>query len=123
MKKYAIKPSRSMSRVSFFIGLLFSFFGIMMIIFALSTPLPTILLLPFGIAWTAIAIYNTYRAYQNGFTEEGDAIYEINYSEGNIGQGYDFEEKLRKIERLRREGLITEDEYNQKRSEVMKEKW
>lgn len=91
--------------------------------FGLITPLPTLLSVPFGIIWTIIAIYNTYRAYKNGFTEEGEAIYEINYTEGNSKHGYDFEEKLRRIERLRKEGLITEDEYNQKRSEIMKEKW
>lgn len=35
----------------------------------------------------------------------------------------DFETKLRKLESLRREGLISEKEYKQKRSEIMGEKW
>ena len=35
----------------------------------------------------------------------------------------DFEQKLRKVEALRRDRLITEGEYMAKRSEVMKEKW
>jgi hypothetical protein len=37
--------------------------------------------------------------------------------------GMDFETKLRKVETLRREGLISEKEYKQKRSEIMGEKW
>jgi len=35
----------------------------------------------------------------------------------------DFEAKLRKLESLKKDGLITEDEYRQKRDDVMKEKW
>lgn len=123
MRKQTVKPSKSVSRFTFFIGILFCFLGLMIIIFGLFTPMPTMLLVPFGAMWITGAIYNTYRAYKNGFTEEGEAIYEINYTEEDSGNGYDFEEKLRKIERLRKEGLITEDEYNQKRSEIMNEKW
>ncbi|MBN2654163.1 MAG: SHOCT domain-containing protein [Nitrospirae bacterium] len=35
----------------------------------------------------------------------------------------DFDEKLRRIEDLHKSGLITEDEYRKKRSEVMDKKW
>jgi len=35
----------------------------------------------------------------------------------------DFEAKLRKLESLKKDGLITEDEYRQKREEIVKEKW
>lgn len=35
----------------------------------------------------------------------------------------DFERKLRKLEGLKREGLITEEEYRQKREKIMSEKW
>ena len=122
MRKQTIKPSKSVSKFTFFMGLLFCLIGFVIIIGGLLTPMP-FMTVSFGIIWTIGAIYNTYRAYKNGFTEEGEAIYEINYTEGNSKHGYDFEEKLRRIERLRKEGLITEDEYNQKRSEIMKEKW
>jgi len=33
------------------------------------------------------------------------------------------EEKLRSLERLKKEQLITEEEYQQKRKEIMQEKW
>jgi len=35
----------------------------------------------------------------------------------------DFETKLRKLESLKKNGLITEEEYKQKRKEIMDEKW
>jgi uncharacterized membrane protein len=35
----------------------------------------------------------------------------------------DFETKLRKLESLKKDGLITDEEYIQKRKEIMDEKW
>jgi len=35
----------------------------------------------------------------------------------------DFEAKLRKLEALKRDHLISEDEYDRKRSEILEEKW
>jgi hypothetical protein len=35
----------------------------------------------------------------------------------------DFDERLRKLEALRKDGLVTEDEYRVKRNEIMSEKW
>ncbi len=122
MKKQTIKPSKEISKFSFFIGLLFCGLGVIIIFLGLLTPLP-FMIVPFGIIWTSMAIFNTYRAYKNGFTEKGLAIYEIDsYSNDNKNE-HDFEEKLRKIEKLKEDGLISEYEYNQKRSEIMKKEW
>lgn len=35
----------------------------------------------------------------------------------------DFDERLRKIEKLKSEGLISDKEYNDKRKEIINEKW
>lgn len=35
----------------------------------------------------------------------------------------DFDVRLRKLEKLRREGLVTDREYAAKRAEIMREKW
>ena len=43
--------------------------------------------------------------------------------EGGEPSGKDFEARIRKVESLKKDGLITEDEYRQKRDEIMKEKW
>jgi hypothetical protein len=37
--------------------------------------------------------------------------------------GISFDDKLRKLENLRREGLISEQEYAAKRQEIMQQKW
>ncbi|MFN3995569.1 MAG: SHOCT domain-containing protein [bacterium] len=38
-------------------------------------------------------------------------------------RSFDFETRLRKLESLKRDGLITEEEYQRKRKEIMDEKW
>ncbi len=35
----------------------------------------------------------------------------------------DFDEKLRKLEKLKEDGLLTEEEYLKKRGEILKTKW
>jgi hypothetical protein len=35
----------------------------------------------------------------------------------------DFEARLRKLEALKKDGLLSEDEYRKKRKEIMREKW
>jgi hypothetical protein len=37
--------------------------------------------------------------------------------------GPDFDEKLRKLELLKKDGLVTDEEYRQKRTEIMKQNW
>lgn len=39
------------------------------------------------------------------------------------GAGPDFEAKLRKLELLKNDGLVTDDEYRDKRAEILKQKW
>lgn len=52
-----------------------------------------------------------------------DAVDESDIKMGTDSAALDFEEKLRKLESLRQDGLISEEEYQQKRSEIMKENW
>jgi Short C-terminal domain len=43
---------------------------------------------------------------------------------GNRPEGaVDFETRLRKLESLRRDGLVSEEEYQRKREELLREKW
>ena len=54
-----------------------------------------------------------------------EEVIEVESSDGSEEKApaVDFEAKLRKLEALKKDGLITEDEYRQKRDDVMKEKW
>ncbi len=112
-----IKPGRTESQFAFFIGLIFVTIGIVMVLAALLTPIPAVTTLPFGIFWMIISGFNTYRAYKNGFTEKGMAHYEIEMDDS------DFDTKLRKLEMLKKDGLISQTEYQQKRNQIMSERW
>lgn len=122
MRRQRVKPNRTESKFGFLIGIAFSIFGVFMLFVAIFTPVSTVAV-PFAILWTFMAMFNTYRAYKNGFTEEGMSLYEIESSDTEINQSIDFEEKLRKIDRLKKEGLISEYEYDKKREKIMKENW
>lgn len=52
-------------------------------------------------------------------------VIEFDSADDGEGQapGIDFEAKLRKLESLKKDGLITEDEYRRKREDIVKEKW
>ncbi len=39
------------------------------------------------------------------------------------GKAIDFDDRLRKLESLKNDHLITEEEYRQKREEILKDKW
>jgi hypothetical protein len=43
--------------------------------------------------------------------------------EVELDKNVDFEDKLKKLENLKRDKLISESEYKQKRSEIMNQKW
>lgn len=51
----------------------------------------------------------------------GDVV-EMSSGEGPSESG-DFESRLRKLESLRRDGLISEEEHKRKREEIFAEKW
>jgi Zn-dependent protease with chaperone function len=43
--------------------------------------------------------------------------------DAGLTAGPDFDEKLRKLEALKKDGLVTDEEYRAKRDEIMSEKW
>ncbi|QYR21044.1 SHOCT domain-containing protein [Paenibacillus sp. sptzw28] len=83
----------------------------------------------FGIIWTLVALGITISHGVNFFGNRGISEWdvEVQSSEQKATnrepEPENFESKLRRLERLKVEGLITEDEYLQKRSEILNEKW
>ena len=111
-----IKPSKGMSKMQFVIGIFFCFFGLGFLMNAIKMQiLPMIL---FSIVWLAIVAFNMMVSFKNGFTNQGMGLYDIDDAED-----FDYEEKLRSLERLRMESLISEEEYQDKRAEVLKKEW
>ena len=116
-KRIKVKPGKTQSRMGFIVGLLFVVFGIFVAI-------PTFGL--FGIVWTGIAAMIAVTNYKNGFSEDGVASHEIIIEDGmevteKHNGGEDIEAKLMKLNSLYEQGLITKEEYDEKRKEFLKE--
>lgn len=59
-------------------------------------------------------------------TPQQDSLLNVHFDEESdaaSGAGVDFAAKLRKLEQLKREGLISESEYLAKREQILRDKW
>ena len=121
-KRIRYKPSKPASLFGMIAGAIFVLIGVFIVI-------PSAGL--FGIFWTLLAgIMTGIQAYyffsNKGISsweidiDNGSDVSESNYSSSSNG---DFETRLRKLHKLKEEGLITKDEFNKKREEIMREKW
>ncbi|WP_433943043.1 SHOCT domain-containing protein [Paenibacillus sp. SN-8-1] len=82
----------------------------------------------FGIVWTLIAVGITIGHAFNFFGKRGVSTWEIEVDDKDLSiprksLANDIETRLRRLERLKEEVLISDDEYRQKRKEIMNEKW
>ena len=108
-KNIKVRPGKEQSKISFYISIVFVFIG-----FTIAIPLFGL----FGIFWTAVACLGCYNAYKQGYTDEGMPAYEISIDETDTS---DIEARLKKLENLYNSGLITRDEYDVKRKEILDE--
>ena len=122
-KRVKVKPGKAQSKMGFIVGLVFVGIGIFVAI-------PTFGL--FGIFWTAIAAFIAYSHYKNGFTDEGFPTHEIIIDEDELSAmrenggsgdfaGDDIEARLKTLASLYDQGLITGEEYEAKRKEILEE--
>lgn len=132
-KRIHVRPGKGQSKMGFVVGIIFCLLGVFMVI-------PTFGL--FGIFWTAIAGWITYVNYRNGFTDEQIDSHVIDieddgqdvtvtrhtgyrsysYEEENVADnGEDMEVRLRKLQSLYDQSLITYEEYEQKKKEILDE--
>jgi Zn-dependent protease with chaperone function len=56
-------------------------------------------------------------------SRKGVIEFEAGPEDAGLTAGPDFDEKLRKLEALKKDGLVTDEEYRAKRHEIMSEKW
>ena len=112
-KSIKVKPGKTQSKLGFAVGLVFVLIG-------LTIAIPTFGL--FGIFWTAIAAFITYTNFKNGFTDEGISTHEIVIDSTQADEPEeDIEGKLKTLDSLYRQGLISRDEYDSKRKELLDE--
>ena len=109
-KKIHVRPSKTQSKIGFIAGIIFCLIGVFVII-------PTFGL--FGIVWTAFAGLIAYSHYRNGFTDKAINTKEIEIEEN--GENVDTEERLTKLADLYAKSLITREEYEQKKKEILDE--
>jgi len=132
-KRIHVRPGKGQSKMGFVVGIIFCLIGLFMVI-------PTFGL--FGIFWTAIAGWITYVNYKNGFTNEqidshvieveddgrdvtmttygGYRTYSYDAEKEATGGG-DVEVRLKKLQSLYDKSLITYEEYEQKKKEILEE--
>ena len=130
-KKIHVRPGKSQSKAAFIVGIVFCLMGVFVVI-----PIFGV----FGILWTAAAAWIAYSHYRNGFTDKpidtkvieiednGDdltvtthpAFHSYSYEVGDCKKE-DVKERLRKLLSLYEQALITREEYEQKKKEILNE--
>ena len=108
--RVGVKPGKAISAAGMVGGIVFILLGVFVAIpiFGL-----------FGVLWTLIAVVITgYHAF-NAFSARGIAAYNVDVETPESVQGLD--EDLRRLAKLRADGLLSEEEYQQKRDELLRQ--
>ncbi len=134
-KKLSVKPgelARPASILAIVVAAVFLIFGLVLASVGFrengNEPVLRLLILLFGLIWVAVCIglivFNARLLNRKG-SAGSQSLFEIETEgDGRPGEGAgDFDSRLRKLEGLRKDGLITEDEYRRKRGEIMGQKW
>lgn len=125
-KRIKVKPGKPQSKLGFFVGIAFCIIGCVVVIPMFGA---------FGLLWTGIAVAITVINYKNAFSEEGVSTHEIIIDESEEAterswdvtedsrtaesSGEDIEAKLKKLNSLYEQGLITASEFEAKRKELL----
>ena len=107
-----VKPGKAQSTMGFAVGLVFVGIGLLVVI-------PTFGV--FGIFWTLIAVAITVTNGINAFGKKGVASHEIVVEDGAAGEEPSSQQRLEEVRSLYDRGLITEEEYEAKRAEILKD--
>lgn len=130
-KKIKVRPGKTQSKAGFIVGIVFCLIGVFVAI-----PMAGL----FGVLWTGVAVWITYSHYRNGFTDKpiSNRVIEIeddgnsatvrtgvfddfrtSYDVSMESDGEDIESRLRKLQSLYQQGLITVEEYEKKKQEIL----
>ena len=130
-KKIKVRPGKTQSKAGFIVGIAFCLIGVFVAI-----PMAGL----FGVLWTGVAVWITYSHYRNGFTDKpiSNRVIEIeddgnsatvrtgvfddfrtSYNVSMEADGEDIEGRPRKLQNLYQQGLITAEEYEKKKQEIL----
>ncbi|MHC1697796.1 MAG: SHOCT domain-containing protein [Geobacteraceae bacterium] len=131
-RKSSIRPARPTS-VASLIGLVFMlFFGIGFtvlvgnVLHENEAPLiMSLVLYLFMAGWIGIVVYMLVYHSRNIRRPEGMPLFEVDTEavSGEDGAKPSFARKLRDLEQLKTDGLLSQEEYSRKRSEILADKW
>ncbi len=125
-KTNVVKPTRQAGLIGVVMGALFLVFGgAMFVLIGRDDGVEMPVLVIFGIFWSIVclAIIITSALHMR---KGGLAMIRIENEPGPAGGGPDRDDpmdRLRKLDGLRKEGLISEAEFRTKRQEIMQRKW
>lgn len=115
MARYRVKPSKSASALGMVVGAVFVGIGLFVAIPTAGA---------FGVFWTLVAVAITGYHAVNVFSDKGVAVSEVVADhDPPAAEPLPPDERLRRLEKLRADGLLTDDEYARKRAELLGEKW
>ncbi|TFD96635.1 SHOCT domain-containing protein [Jeotgalibacillus salarius] len=115
MAQYRVKPGKGVSALAMAGGIVFIIIGVLFVIPQFGA---------FGILWTLFAAGITIFHAINVFSKNGAPAYEASVpADVSAGKESSYEEKIRQLHRLKEEGLVTEEEFQKKKAELLNEKW
>jgi len=132
MSKISLTPSKPVSAGSFVILIFLLLFGIGFAVIVgnvLSendaSPLMTMFFFLFIIMWIGTVLFMLIYHAKNFNSKKGISLIDINTETDidNKGMQHTPAESLRDLESLKKEGLINEKEYEQKRVQILNDKW
>ena len=108
-----VRPGKAPSAMGFAVGLVFVAIGVFAVIPSFGV---------FGIFWTLIAVAITVTSGVNAFGKQGVVSHEIVVEDGAAGEDQPTaQQRLEEARNLYDRGLITKEEYEAKRAEILKE--
>lgn len=120
-RRYNVKPSKPASLLAGIVGVAFVLLGIFVIIPTFGA---------FGLLWTLVAGGIGGIHLYNFFSEKGAGLYRIDVEDDSVSNNntanneeVDFDVKLRKLQKLYDDRIITKEEYEKKRKELLDSDW
>ena len=130
MSKTSLSPSKPVSAGSIVIFIFLLIFGIGFAFLVGNVlyeneapPIMTVVFYLFIFMWIGTVIFMLFFHIKNLKSTKGLSIIDIN-TESDLSEKENSPmQKLRELELLKKDGLITEDEFKQKRSQILEDKW
>jgi hypothetical protein len=122
-----VAPSRAVSAVLAVLGALFLVFGIALVgagVADTDDATLRLLLWLFGCIWSAACLSMVGYGLYGLVRKKPPVVLSVGIEEAGQGRETEsFDARLRKLRALREEGLISQEEYEKKRAEIMGERW